>query len=232
MNHVEFLTDVRRSSTPPLIRSRSAETVEYHPVFLALAEPARDAILADVQEHALPSGELVPDDDRLRFISSGLLIRQAPVSPVCVGLVGPGSAIGWERAATGVTSTLIAVDSCRLWETPIAPVIEVMGQAWLNELVARQAVSRLRTLEADAACNASHLLLPRLAKWLTRLHRVSGGGPLALTQSMLADMLGVQRTSVNAAALQLQTAGLLRFRRGRIEVLDARGLAALACGCV
>jgi len=231
VSHVETRFG-RSEPARPLVRPRPAQSVEAHPVFAALPPAARDAILSGARERLLPPGEALPSTPMLWLVGSGLLVRQASDSAVCVGLIGPGSALGWETAATGETFAVRALDACRLWEAPIQPVIEIMGQAWLNELVARQAALRLKALETDAACNASHLLLPRLAKWLARFHRASGGQSLALTQAALAEMLGVQRTSVNAAALQLQAAGLARFRRGRVEVLDADGLRATACACV
>jgi hypothetical protein len=54
---------------------------------------------------------------------------------------------------------------------------------------------------------------------------------LGLTQEFLAQMLGVRRTSVSLVANTLQTAGLIRYRRGRIEITDLAGLQAASCEC-
>jgi CRP-like cAMP-binding protein len=71
----------------------------------------------------------------------------------------------------------------------------------------------------------------RLAKWLLRLHHGGNSAPLRLTQAQLAAMLGVQRTSINAAASNLQTMGAVRFSRGKASILDADSLADLSCRC-
>lgn len=83
------------------------------------------------------------------------------------------------------------------------------------------AASRARALGVEAACNARHTALQRLAKWIARLHAADGEERgISITQGELADMLGVQRTSVNAACRHLQDRGALRICRARLIVLD------------
>jgi hypothetical protein len=71
----------------------------------------------------------------------------------------------------------------------------------------------------------------RLAKWLVRLHCGGNGAPLYLTQADFGAILGVQRTSVNAAASRLQTRDLVRFGRGKVQVLNLAGLRQASCRC-
>jgi CRP-like cAMP-binding protein len=82
-----------------------------------------------------------------------------------------------------------------------------------------------------AACNRHHLLDSRLARWLLMTHDRLQSDEFLLTQEFLAHMLGVRRVGVNRAAKLLQTKGLIRYRRGRITVLDRRGLERASCRC-
>jgi CRP-like cAMP-binding protein len=85
--------------------------------------------------------------------------------------------------------------------------------------------------QQSAACNASHTVEARLARWLLRSRDLSGSDTLALTQEFLAQMLGVRRSSVSPVATTLQRAGLIRYSRGHIEILDLEGLRSASCEC-
>jgi CRP-like cAMP-binding protein len=85
--------------------------------------------------------------------------------------------------------------------------------------------------QQSAACNASHTVEARLARWLLRSRDLSGSDTLGLTQEFLADMLGVQRSSVSPVAHSLQQAGLIRYSRGRIEIINLAGLRNASCEC-
>ncbi len=83
----------------------------------------------------------------------------------------------------------------------------------------------------SAACNASHTVESRLSRWLLRARDLSGSDTLFLTQEFLAQMLGVERSSVSIVANTLQHAGLIRYRRGRIEIANLDGLRDVSCEC-
>ena len=85
--------------------------------------------------------------------------------------------------------------------------------------------------QQSAACNASHSVEARLSRWLLRTRDLAGGETLGLTQEFLAQMLGVRRTSVSLVANTLQDAGLIHYRRGRIEITNLEGLRATSCEC-
>lgn len=82
-----------------------------------------------------------------------------------------------------------------------------------------------------AACNRVHAMEQRCARWLLQTHDRVPGDAFDLTQEFLAQMLGERRAAVNQAAGQLQQAGLIRYSRGHIEVIDRPGLERAACGC-
>jgi CRP-like cAMP-binding protein len=86
-------------------------------------------------------------------------------------------------------------------------------------------------VQQSAACNAAHALTARLARRLLRIRDLAGSDRFFLTQEFLAQMLGAQRTSVSPVANTLNKAGLIRYHRGNIEVLDLEGLVDSACEC-
>jgi CRP-like cAMP-binding protein len=71
----------------------------------------------------------------------------------------------------------------------------------------------------------------RLARWLLMTHDRVRSDTLNLTQEFLADMLGVRRASVTVVASVLQTAGMIRYRRGLVEILDRKALEEASCEC-
>jgi CRP-like cAMP-binding protein len=89
----------------------------------------------------------------------------------------------------------------------------------------------LAQAQQTAACNATHALEARLARWLLRCLDLLRSEDIQLTQEFLAQMLGVRRTSVSIVANTLQHAGLIRYRRGHIRVLNVEGLKDCSCEC-
>ena len=85
--------------------------------------------------------------------------------------------------------------------------------------------------QQSAACNATHTLEARLSRWLLRCRDLLASDEIALTQEFVAEMLGVRRTSVSVVANTLQQAGLIKYKRGNIRLLDLEGLQESACEC-
>jgi hypothetical protein len=82
-----------------------------------------------------------------------------------------------------------------------------------------------------AACNRHHALGQQLCRWLLfNIDRLDDN-EVSVTQERIAEMLGVRRESVTGGAVRLQKAGLIRYRRGRISVVDRSGLERAACEC-
>jgi CRP-like cAMP-binding protein len=82
-----------------------------------------------------------------------------------------------------------------------------------------------------AACNRLHRIDERLARWLLMCQDRVSQNPLPLTQDFLAQMLGTRRAGVSVAAGILQHAGVIKYSRGRISILDRRGLEKVCCPC-
>jgi CRP-like cAMP-binding protein len=83
----------------------------------------------------------------------------------------------------------------------------------------------------SSACHRHHALEPQLCRWLLQHLDRQGGHELRITQERIAGMLGVRREGVTGAALRLQRAGLIRYSRGLIQVLDRQGLEDCSCEC-
>ncbi|AVO42839.1 Crp/Fnr family transcriptional regulator [Simplicispira suum] len=98
-------------------------------------------------------------------------------------------------------------------------------------LLLRYTLALMTQMAQTAVCNRHHSLDQQLCRWLLlSLDRLTGN-ELAMTQELIANMLGVRREGVTEAALKLQRLGLIKYARGRITVLDRVGLEERTCEC-
>lgn len=98
-------------------------------------------------------------------------------------------------------------------------------------LLLRYTQALITQMTQTAVCNRHHTLDQQLCRWLLlSLDRLTGN-ELVMTQELIANMLGVRREGVTEAAVRLQAAGLIRYSRGRITILDRRGLEKRTCEC-
>jgi CRP-like cAMP-binding protein len=98
-------------------------------------------------------------------------------------------------------------------------------------LLLRYTQALITQMAQTAVCNRHHSLDQQLCRWLLlSLDRLQGD-ELVMTQELVANMLGVRREGVTEGALKLQNAGLIRYARGRITVLDRAGLEKRTCEC-
>jgi CRP-like cAMP-binding protein len=86
-------------------------------------------------------------------------------------------------------------------------------------------------LVQSVACNALHKIEARLCRWILMCRDRAESDVIPLTQEFLAEMLGVQRSTVNLVARALQSRGLIRYRRGNIAIIDPKQLQATSCEC-
>ena len=107
-----------------------------------------------------------------------------------------------------------------------------MGEsAALRLALNRYAMAFNTQVSLTAACNASHVIEQRLARWLLTAHDRADGDEFPTTHEFLSMMLGVRRPGVSLAAGVLQKAGLIRYVRGRMAITDRPGLEAASCEC-
>ena len=98
-------------------------------------------------------------------------------------------------------------------------------------LLLRYTQALITQMAQTAVCNRHHSLDQQLCRWLLLSLDRLFGNDLVMTQELIANMLGVRREGVTEAALKLQNAGLIRYARGRITVVDRGGLEQRSCEC-
>jgi CRP-like cAMP-binding protein len=99
------------------------------------------------------------------------------------------------------------------------------------QLLLRYTQAVITQMAQTAACNRHHALDQQLCRWLLLSLDRLPGNELVMTQELIANMLGVRREGVTEAALKLQKAGLIRYSRGHITVLDRPALELRTCEC-
>jgi CRP-like cAMP-binding protein len=101
----------------------------------------------------------------------------------------------------------------------------------IRDLCVRYNEVLLTQARVTAACNALHQIDQRFCRWLLQSADRADGDTITLTQELLADMLGVRRTSVTDVAGRIQDQGIITYSRGVIKILDRRALARISCEC-
>jgi len=101
----------------------------------------------------------------------------------------------------------------------------------MMNLLLRYTQALITQMAQTAVCNRHHSLDQQLCRWLLLSLDRLAGDELQMTQELIANMLGVRRGGVTDAAMKLQDAGLIRYSRGRIQVLDRSGLEQRSCEC-
>ena len=219
------------------------EQAIYRNLFLA-ALPARDLALIQplLQLIELRQGDVLQEPGQrvseVVFVQSGMISLLAPMqdgTAIEIATLGREAVLGVLAALGGHRSTARAT-------------VQISGIAFTmraNDF--REAVDRSRTLrqlvllsselsiaqmQQTAACNALHSAQQRLCRWILQVHDRTDDDVIQLTQDFLAQMLAVRRPTVTLIAQSLQSAGLIRYRRGRITICDRAGLEKLACECV
>jgi CRP-like cAMP-binding protein len=109
--------------------------------------------------------------------------------------------------------------------------VEFQRAGQLQHLLLRYTQALLTQMAQTAVCNRHHSVDQQLCRWLLLSLDRLASNELKMTQELIANMLGVRREGVTKAAGDLQAAGLIRYRRGRITVLDRAGLERRVCEC-
>jgi CRP-like cAMP-binding protein len=108
---------------------------------------------------------------------------------------------------------------------------EIQASSAWSEVVHRYSQALLTQVGQSAVCNRAHPVVQRCARWLLMSHDRVLGDEIALTHEYLGEMLGVRRASVTQAAGKLKRRKLIDYQRGKIRVLNRKGLEKAACEC-
>lgn len=219
---------------------------EFPPLFpdndLLRALPARDALdlAARLERTSLAAGDIVFDAGKIDTVFF-------PTSSVITKIVRMDDG---SRAEAGIVGREGMVPLClfmHLDASPFRGVVQNPGDAWrmsagefrevvrpgtaLHARVLRFAASFMAQLSQSAGCARLHSLEKRYCRWLLMTLDRVGASEFELKQDVAAAALGVRRMTITPVARKLQTAGLIRYRRGRIKILDRAGLEAVCCEC-
>lgn len=170
-----------------------------------------------------PTGAVV---SLMQGLSSGAAAEVAVVG--CEGMVGISLLLGG-----GSTTSRAVVQSAGRAYRMRGHVIRAewaRGGAAMR-LLLRYSQALMAQMAQTAACNRHHCLDQQLCRWLLLRLDCVAGREILMTHELLASLLGVRRESVTECASSLQRAGLIRYSRGRITVLDRAGLEQRSCEC-
>lgn len=108
---------------------------------------------------------------------------------------------------------------------------EFRNSEHVRDLFVSYSETLLSQVQQTVACNAVHSMGEKLCRWLLMMHDRAEGRVLTYTHEFLSNMLGANRKSVTLAAQSLQTAGLISYNRGQMQILNRPGLEEVSCEC-
>jgi CRP-like cAMP-binding protein len=144
------------------------------------------------------------------------------------GFVGMGVVVG---ADIGIMDKMVQCSGSAL-SIPVATLRRELAHCpELAKTMQSFVLALLSQVAQTAACNARHSVRQRLARWLLMARDRADSSVLILSHNSLAKMLGVRRAGVTVALGKYRKAGLVRYDRGMIEILDRAALEVVACEC-
>jgi CRP-like cAMP-binding protein len=161
-----------------------------------------------------------PDDGRDMGIEVGVVGRE--------GMAGLAVFLGVRRASLRCI-VQVPGSALRLRADDFRSL--VLRDGAFHGLLLRYTHAFIAQVAQAVACNSLHPVEQRLCRWLLTTRSRAGSDEFPMTHEFLAAMLGVRRASVTEAARDLARAGLIRYGRGQVTVLDGDGLEESACGC-
>lgn len=218
------------------------DTARHNQILAALPQPAIKKLLPDLQLRRMHvRDEVVKREQIIAEVYFPVSCVLSTVARGASGEVVEVATIGRE-GMSGV-SLYLGVDTTATLET----FAQIPGDAFsmrardfrahLNEIprffqvMGRYTQALFTQISQASACNRMHAAEERCARWLLMSHDRVGSDEFELTHEFLAQMLGTRRATVSEIASALQTAGTIRYARGRIEILDRPSLEQRSCEC-
>ncbi len=164
----------------------------------------------------------------LTLMADGTMVEVATIGRE--GLVGLSAVVN--GGARELSMTMVQAE-CRVCYRLSADVLEaeMERRGEFRTLLRRYAHALVGVVMQSTACNAVHSIEQRLARWLLMAHDRVERDEFPLTQEFAAMMLGATRPTVTVVAGMLQKAELITYHRGRIAIVDRRGLEGMSCEC-
>jgi CRP-like cAMP-binding protein len=219
----------------------STRTPEANRLLALLPASDRARLDAELEEISMAVGDVVYESGSMQdyvyfpttaIVSLAYVMADGATAEIAV--VGNEGVVGIALFMGGETTPSRAIVQSAGWAFRLSGRSlkrEFTRAGPLQLLLLRYTQALLTQMAQTAVCNRHHSIDQQLCRWLLlRLDRLPSN-ELAVTQELIANMLGVRREGVTEAAGELQRAGLMRYSRGRITVLDRAGLEARACEC-
>ena len=154
------------------------------------------------------------------MVETAAIGREGMVGVTC----GPLNGRAVSRAVTQTDGVALRIESGRFTQV-------LHASHDMREALGRYTEALFAQVQQTAACNALHRLEARYARWLLTLQDRNDSTSFEMTQEELSDMLGVRRATVSEASAALEKRGLIKRSRGRVEIIDRKGLEGAACEC-
>ena len=196
--------------------------------------PLLEAVRLPLRQTLYETGEPI---EHVYFVHRGVASMVTPMAedlPIEVATVGPEGMVGIpvflgaeQMPSRGLMQ--IPGEGARLAADTFGDVI---GRSpALHRLLLRYTLALMNQMAQNAACNRTHAVEERCARWLLMTHDRVHEATFPLTQEFLGEMVGVRRPTVSLAAGMLARAGLISYVRGQMTILDRPGLEAASCDC-
>ena len=207
----------------------------------ALPSEEHERLNPDLEPVSFALGDVIYESsahmDYVYFPTSShisLLYTMLNGSTAEMGLVGNEGVVGIALFMGGETTPNRAMvqgsgDAFRMKSRPMLDEFKRGGE--FQHLLLRYTQALITQISQTAVCNRLHSVEQRLCRWLLMTHDRTHSDELQMTQEFISNMLGVRREGVTHAAHNLQDQGLISYVRGRIRILDRKGLEAQVCEC-
>jgi CRP-like cAMP-binding protein len=207
----------------------------------ALPRKDFDALKAHLTVTSLKQGDVVyeagAEVDHVYFPHSGMFSLLAVMrdgKAIETATVGREGVVG-AMAGLGLYKSLVRVmvqlplQASKIAAAPFRKV--AAASIAVRDVSIRYNEVMLTQARITAACNALHPIEERFSRWLLQSADRAASNTVALTQELLAEMLGVRRTSVTDVARKMQDKGVITYTRGVISIVDREALTRLSCEC-
>jgi CRP-like cAMP-binding protein len=215
--------------------------IQQNALLAALPEAVQQRLAPDLTLVDLPLGKVLYEsgDERhhayfptdsiiasLCVLASGFSAETAMIGNE--GMVGVALVMGGDSTP----SRAIVQSAGHAFQLPRpALMVEFNRHEELQNLLLRYVQALITQTAQTVVCNRHHSIDQRLCRWLLLSLDRLPNNRLAMTQALIADMLGVRREGVTEAACKLQKKGVIEYHRGKINVIDRSGLERLSCEC-
>lgn len=207
----------------------------------ALPQDSRDRLVPDLELVHLPLGKVIHeagDTEHYVYFPTNsivsLLYTMISGSSAEIAVVGKEGIVGIAVFMGGESTTSRAVvqsegSAFRLPRQQLKDEFDRHGS--FMSLMLRYTQSLITQMAQTAVCNRHHTIDQQLCRWLLLSLDRLPGNELAMTQELIANMLGVRREGVTEAAGKLHRMNVIHYKRGHIHVLDRSKLESLSCEC-